>query len=265
VNRGSKDILLVLALATAGVFAALLPGLPELLRAPLVLPLALALPGYALIALLDPGRHSGGIERSVMSLGLSLALTILGGLLLNLTPWGLRREPWALLLGGLTLLFAVLSEVRRQRLVAAPATSAATPRPTFRLHPSQALLLGLAALLMTGAVGVARFGALNQPSQGFTQLWLQAVEDGAPGTVRLGVSNQEQGPMRYQLRVTSGEQLLGEWDNLELQPGARWEVVEALTLAPGAVQPIEATLYRDGEPEAYRSVHLYLGPAAAGQ
>jgi uncharacterized membrane protein len=263
--RRPTDLGLVMIFAAIGLMVTLLPGLPELLRAPLALPLVLALPGYALIAAMDPGRHAGGIERAVMTPALSIAITILGGLLLNLTPWGLRREMWALLLGGFSLAMAGVAVTRRKKIAANPDAPVAPSRPVLRLRPQQIALLGMAALLLIGAVVVARYGALNQPTEGFTQLWLQQVAGAAPGTVRLGVSNEEQQPVRYVLRMSAGERVLAEWDDIELQPGARWENTETLPADLGAGLPVEAALYREGEAEPYRRVHLWLPAAEPGQ
>jgi hypothetical protein len=58
----------------------------------LTLPLVLVLPGYAVTAALFPNRSLGVPERLVFSLGLSVAIVVLGGLLLNVTPFGVRAE-----------------------------------------------------------------------------------------------------------------------------------------------------------------------------
>ena len=47
-----------------------------------------------------------------MSIGLSLALVPLAGLLLNYSPWGIRVVPVTLSLLALTLVFAVAAVMR---------------------------------------------------------------------------------------------------------------------------------------------------------
>lgn len=62
----------------------------------------LYLPGAALIELLYPKKSDlSQLERVALSLGLSLALVPLVGLVLNYTPWGIRLEP---ILASLSLL-----------------------------------------------------------------------------------------------------------------------------------------------------------------
>jgi hypothetical protein len=54
----------------------------------------LFLPGYVTVEALFPkGRDLNSIERFALSIGLSLALVPLVGLLLNYTPWGIRLTP----------------------------------------------------------------------------------------------------------------------------------------------------------------------------
>jgi len=67
----------------------------------------LYLPGASLIELLYPKReHISQLERLALSIGLSLALTPLVGLILNYTPWGIRLNP---IVASLTILTITLS------------------------------------------------------------------------------------------------------------------------------------------------------------
>jgi len=52
------------------------------------------------------------IERAALSVGMSLALVPIVGLLLNYTPWGIRLTPIVLCLVGLTVVFAVAAVLR---------------------------------------------------------------------------------------------------------------------------------------------------------
>jgi len=63
----------------------------------------LYLPGYALIEALYPrGDELEPLERLALSIGLSLALVPLVGLILNYTPWGIRLTPVTISLALLT-------------------------------------------------------------------------------------------------------------------------------------------------------------------
>jgi hypothetical protein len=77
----------------------------------------LFIPGYvALEALFPKGRELDGIERLALSVGLSLALVPLVGLLLNYTPWGIRLDPIMISLTILTVGLALVAFARRFRL-----------------------------------------------------------------------------------------------------------------------------------------------------
>jgi hypothetical protein len=66
------------------------------------------LPGYSLIKALFPTREIDNIERTALSIGMSLALVPLVGLLLNYTPWGIRLTPVTLSLLSLTTILTTI-------------------------------------------------------------------------------------------------------------------------------------------------------------
>jgi uncharacterized membrane protein len=218
------------------------------------LPLVLWLPGYALTAALFPGHWPGTAERIAMSLGLSLVLAILGGLALEWAGLDLRAASWAVLLGNTALLASLVALVRRWRT---PVIAESSSRAV--LAPREAILLGAAALVVAGALLVAREGAARQRATAFTQLWVLPAGPADSGRVRLGVANHEQHETRYSLRVTAGGTAIESWPLITLGPGEQWEGSIALSSAPPAA-PLEAMLYRLDVPEqAYRRVVFWPG------
>lgn len=82
------------------------------------------LPGYSFIKALFPKEakpetktttNLDTVERVALSMGLSLALVPLVGLLLNYTPWGIRLTPIVLSLLGLTVIFATVAVTREHQ------------------------------------------------------------------------------------------------------------------------------------------------------
>lgn len=74
----------------------------------------LFMPGYALFEVLYPGaRDFERLERFGMSVGLSLAVVPMVGLVLNYTPWGIRLESALVSLSLLTLALAVVAVYRK--------------------------------------------------------------------------------------------------------------------------------------------------------
>ena len=77
--------------------------------------LVLFLPGYALIEALYPKRELDELTRLALSIGLSLALVPLAGLVLNYTPWGIRLLPVAVSLAGLTAALLIVALYRKHQ------------------------------------------------------------------------------------------------------------------------------------------------------
>ncbi len=73
----------------------------------------LFLPGYALIEALYPEPQSlKPLERLALSIGLSLAVVPLIGLLLNYTPWGIRLDP---IMASMTIFIVVMLMIAAYR------------------------------------------------------------------------------------------------------------------------------------------------------
>jgi uncharacterized membrane protein len=78
----------------------------------------LFLPGYSLIEALYPDRESlKPLERLALSIGLSLALTPLIGLILNYTPWGIRLNPTTTAITTLTTTLLTISAYRKYTIL----------------------------------------------------------------------------------------------------------------------------------------------------
>jgi hypothetical protein len=74
----------------------------------------LYLPGFSLIQLLFPkGKEIDSLERFALSIGLSLALVPLIGLVLNFTPWGIRFAPIVASLGTFTTVALSAAAMRK--------------------------------------------------------------------------------------------------------------------------------------------------------
>jgi uncharacterized membrane protein len=75
----------------------------------------LILPGYSLIKTLFPTREIDDIERTALSIGTSLAIVPLVGLLLNYTSWGIRLTPITLSILLLTAILAIIGIIREHQ------------------------------------------------------------------------------------------------------------------------------------------------------
>jgi hypothetical protein len=74
----------------------------------------LLLPGYVIVEALYPReRDLKPLERVALSIGLSLAVVPLVGLVLNYTPWGIRLWPVVISLATLTIGVAIVAVKRK--------------------------------------------------------------------------------------------------------------------------------------------------------
>lgn len=87
------------------------------LRLILAVPVILFIPGYVLIAALFPDtKDIDTIERLVFSIGSSIVVTPLLGLLLNFTPWGIRLEPVVISLTVFIIAMTGIAAYRRSTI-----------------------------------------------------------------------------------------------------------------------------------------------------
>lgn len=226
-----------------------------MVRVMLGLPLVLVLPGYAVTAAMFPKDTLGVPEKVVLSLGLSLVLAALGGIVLNWMPWGLRTSSWAVLLGTVSLGASGVALVRRWR---ATGDDSVTMQANLKINLGQGILFGLAALVTIVAIGIARIGATRQSDQGFTQLWILPANEVNQSAVRVGVRSGESAVVRYGLQVEAGGSVVLDWPSIELDPGESWERAVMLPAEQADTRTVEAKIYRlDTPTEIYRRVVLW--------
>lgn len=223
------------------------------------LPFILLIPGYALTAALLPGQLPGLVERFIFSLAVSLIIIIVGALVLNWTPFGLNARSWAVFLAGISLISSGIAFLRRRRLNIPFSGLAGFRRIPITLP--QGVLCSFAALIVCTAIGVSVIGAQQQPSPGFTELWiLPHGEASNHSTVQLGVKNMEATPMEYRLVVDMNGKITKVWPTINLNQNSTWQSTFSLQLdSQSTPTKVEAILYRiDAPSKVYRHVLLWL-------
>ncbi len=268
------DDLIAIGIITAALLAAvfLLPHSP--LRIVLGLPFVLFFPGYTLIAALYPRKDDlDGVERLALSLGLSLAVVPLIGLVLNYTPWGIRLAPILVSLTLFTVICSVLAATKRRALSPAerlpadvrPVVAAVRGWPWVTIAISAAVI---ALILMigfrTGVLGGSRVG------ETFTEFYVlgpggkaegypRRVFVGQSAEVILGVVNHEARPASYSIQIRAGDDLLRTLGPIYLQNEQKWEAPTAFAPRhPGESVKVEFLLFLDGGSQPYRSLHLWV-------
>jgi len=216
----------------------------------IAVPFVLFCPGYGLTSILFRKDAIGGVERLLLSVGLSIAIAILGGALLNLTEPGLAPMTWLLLLGDITLVASVLALI----LGRARPLLTTTRIPMGTLQISQVMFLGIGFLTLLTALKIAQLPAPASRVEGYTSLWI-LPPDANSHVVRLGLNSQEVEPVAYRVEVQVNKHIVQQWSNIQLEPGQAWTNSFKLSNTTGS--PIEAIVYRMDQPNTvYRRVFV---------
>jgi hypothetical protein len=263
--RGQHDLRLVVALAAlCAVLAFLLPL--EGLALVFAVPLALLLPGYAITAAVFARRELGWPQFFLFSLALSLTTLVLGSLLLNYVPGGIRGISWTLLLVLVVVGCCRAAALRRQGRDTLPRW----PRPRL-----SRLDLGLLAGGLATAAAALILASTTVPAKealGYTQLWILPKGGTQGSEVQVGAKSQEQNPVDFDLRIRVGH-FGPEVRPLPGGPATRQIIRRSFRLDPGETRtvrldappgsaakvPVVATLLRHNRPyNVYRRVKGWL-------
>ena len=210
--------------------------------------------GFSLQPKLKIGQPFGAVDLIVFSLGLSLVIDVVTGLLLNLIPMGLQWQSWTFSLGLVTVVFALLAYVR-DKSTHVQGKSA----HVWHIPLKEYALLGSALVV----VALALWLAIIRPPQsqaGFTQFWmLSSTQANNSCAVLIGMHSFESAPTTYRVQVMSNGTQVGLWSSLMLTTQQEWDRVLPVSPAVGGSTVVDAQLYRLDQPGViYREVHVTL-------
>jgi uncharacterized membrane protein len=262
-SRANLDLKLAALAAVEGLVVATAVDQTAARVVPAIL-LALVAPGYALsVALLPQARD--GYERLLLALGLSVCVIVIGGLILDLTPWGLTSLSWGISLAAFTLAACALAQRRRSAAAAEPAADA-TPKESLppaarrRALAASSIAVAAVAAMVVGAVLIARLPSSSAHVNGFTALWAVPVKQ-SEASFSIGIRSDEVRTTSYRLVASAGQRVVLR-RNVTLRPGEEWLANGRFVRAApaGAVKELKVLLYRDDRPKVvYRRVHLTFG------
>lgn len=270
--KNDMVFIVVLSLLLAAVIALQDSGA---LRIILGLPYVLFFPGYCLIAALFPAKNDlDGIERTALSFGLSIAVAPLVGLALNYTPWGIRLAP---VFTALFVFIAAMSAVaffRRRKLPEEeryfPVLEVNLPRwaDMTRLDKILSAVLIAAVLFAAGSI----YYVVTTPKTGekFTEFYIlgaggkaegypREIKAGEKGEVIAGIVNHEYETVKYLVEIKVDGERPDRLGPVELEHGQkREERLFFSSTRPQKDAKVEFLLYREGDTEPYRSLHLWV-------
>jgi uncharacterized membrane protein len=250
-----------LALAASALAAAELGILlgPVPIRVASGLTLGCILPGFVISRVILNQRRIEGSEQLLLIPGLSLAIAVITGLVLNTAHIRLTAVSWAIALGLVSAagLVAVARledghEVKPMARGAPARVTRASLGGRHALGIGPAAMFVFAALAVTAAVTIGVLGQRQHDSEtAFTQLWaLPGLSSGS--IVRLGVASHERGDVRYRIRV-SVEGRVVRSQALMLRPGQMWQSTQRVARS---AERVDVALLTSPHGRVYREVHL---------
>lgn len=265
-----KNELLFLNIIVFALIAFVLFSPDSPLRIILGIPVAVFLPGYALLAALFPRKTQiSGIERVIFSFVLSLAVVPLIALIFNFTPLGVELEAILYATSGFIVLTSIIAWLRRWRLTTEERfkIELKLTRPIWNRQTTVGSVVLMVIIL--GAVGVLAYLASNpQPEDAYTEFYtlpatsedlsyLRTLFVGQEAEVRVGIESHELTVANYQIDVLLNDSL-DEKIETSLMPGGKF--LQMITLVfdkPGLKQKVEFILYKDGV-TYMKSLYLWI-------
>ena len=248
----------------------------NVLRIILGLPFLLFFPGYTLIAALFPKKDDlEGVTRVALSFALSIAVIPLIGLVLNYTPWGINLYPILVSTILFILIASGIAWYRRYRLPEEEHFAIRLDINLTRWRAANYLDRVLTVVLIVsilGAVGTLVYASTNPKiGERFTEFYILGLDGnatdypkelmvGEEGKVIVGIVNQEhEDAVTYRVEITIDGADSGTIESLALDHDEKWEgEVIFIPEKAGEDQKVEFILYKNGEDEPYRSLHLWL-------
>jgi uncharacterized membrane protein len=251
----------LLASALAAAELGILVG-PAPIRVAAGLTLVLVLPGLVITRGVLARLRILGTEQLLLVPGLSLAIAVITGLVLNTAHIRLTAANWAGALGLVTsvglLAAALLDDVHEDSAQPrGPRAWLTTVRAVRRrsLGIGPAAMLVIAALATGAALAIGVLGHRDRDRQtAFTELW--ALPGPSSGSaIRLGVRSHERGDVRYRIRISIEGRVVRD-HALTLQPGQTWRSTQPVKRSG---EEVDVALLTSARGSVYREVHLAAG------
>jgi uncharacterized membrane protein len=245
----------------------------SVLRTVLGVPFMLLAPGYALVLVLFPKKVMGGIERAILSFGLSIAVISFVGLILNYTPWGIKLETMIYSLTFFIFVMSIIAWIRTRRLAEQDRLGFEFQLKTLGLgntvwEKPLSILLVISILVVLGTFSYA----VIKPKAGerFTEFYLLGAGGkaadypselviGEVAKVAVGIINQEQQSVSYHVEIRLAGTQIGELGPVTLEHGQKWEQeVSIIPETVGKNQKVEFQLFKEGEEKPGKLLHFWL-------
>jgi hypothetical protein len=249
VNRRDADVwATALAALVCAIFVLAVPS--TAIRVLFAVPLCFVLPGYGLAMAIFGKRPPRALETLLLTPSLSVVTLVVGAVVLDLTPDGIRVGTWTVLLVVVVLAACGLAVVRRAD-ANLPSRHVRLPRPSG----SQAALLVVALVAASASLAWSRVPLPAPNAIGYSQLWMQSVGTPAAPAVRIGLRSGQTHEAAFRLVLIGGSgRPRPVYTRLTLRPGQQTSATVHLLNLPAVNTIVTAELYKLGDPHLYRYV-----------
>lgn len=248
----------------------------DFLRIILGLPFALFLPGFLLTAVLFPKKDEiDGLTRITISVGLSIIIVPLIGLLLNYLSLGVKLLPMMLSLIFLDTFLLFLSWYRRTNLPEEKRFSLTLTIDLLKWsNKTKETNIIHAALLITGFLLIfTSVFILSSPKtdKNFTEFYITGLDDitagypkqlqvGENGTVKAVIVNNEHQKTRYRMDILVDGDIFQTISPIDIENQEKQEITVLFnTEELEDLVNVEFLLYRDGQDmKPYRQLRLWV-------
>jgi len=221
------------------IWAYLAFGGTSLLGEILAVPLVLLIPGGLLVTML-PSRPQDLVFQFALAVGLSIAMCIVVGLLLNVLPTGIDHRTWACALGLVSMTEAVVVASLRSR---AAGNRSRSPSLLAQTDVKLVIVAALAVLaILGGLIAIVAWERSNAEvayrQEQFSELWVEPAPGGA--TV-VGVHSDTSGRNKFRLSVNAAGQLVESY-TFTLKWQQTW--TQDVSIAPGTTARVLISLFK---------------------
>lgn len=272
VNLKNEYLLLV----SLSLFSLVIVLFSDFIRTILGLPFVLLLPGYLLTTVLFPKANNlEGLDRVALSMGLSIIIVPLIGLLLNYLSWGIRLLPMMFSLTVFNSILVVMGWRRRKKFPEEERFAltleinfikwSEKTKETKAIH--SALLITWLILFVT----VLYILFSPKISDGFTEFYItgqdgvaasyrEQLQVGESEVVRAGVINNEHQKAIYKMEIRVDGDLIQTITPISLEHLEHWEETVSFKVAePKDAVKVEFLLFKDGQDTTpYRHLKLWV-------
>jgi len=205
-------------------------------RIVLAFPFALFFPGFVLTKSLFPENNSlDNVSLIALSFGLSIAIVVILGFVLNYSRLGLHLESLLYSIFAIIVILSIIGWLRLNRLPNDERKDLELLLPRFGIRIHDKVLSIILVVTTLGALGMMIF-AIVAPKIGeqYTEFYIlgtdgkannyiQQLSIGEQGQVTLGIINHENNEITYRIEVEINGVSNNVIDNITLENGQKWE------------------------------------------